>query len=102
MVYGSSDHIVPYGGGVVPVGAPIAVWPIERTVAFYRRLNGCVDPSERTLAPGQLAHRVEIERSIACAGGAVVLYRVVGGGHERWPDLNIAQVLLDFFRDKAR
>lgn len=102
MVHGTSDRIVPYNGGVVPVGAPIPVWPAERTVALFRQRNGCPGPAERTLLSGQLAHRVEIERSISCAGGPVLLYRVAGGGHERWPDLNVGRLFLDFFRDKVR
>jgi polyhydroxybutyrate depolymerase len=102
MVHGSADRTVPYSGGVVPVGAPVAVWPTERTVAFFRGLNGCIEPGERSVAPGQHTHTIEIERSIKCAGGPVVFYRVVGGGHARWPDLNVGQLLLDFFSNKAR
>jgi polyhydroxybutyrate depolymerase len=102
MVHGSADRTVPYGGGVVPVGAPVAVWPTERTVAFFRGLNGCIGPNEQTVAPGQHTYTIQIERSIKCGGAPVVFYRVVGGGHARWPDLNVGQLLLDFFRDKAR
>jgi polyhydroxybutyrate depolymerase len=102
MVHGTSDRIVPYNGGVVPVGAPIPVWPTDRTLTFFRKLDGCVEPPERALVPGQLAHKVEIERSTPCVGGAVLFYRIVGGGHERWPDLKVGQLFLDFFRDKTR
>jgi polyhydroxybutyrate depolymerase len=102
IVHGSADRTVPYGGGVVPIGAPIAVWPTERMVAFFRQLNGCVEPSQPSVAPGQHAYKIEIESSIKCSGGPVVFYRVVGGGHARWPDLNVGQLLLDFFRDKVR
>ena len=102
MIHGSADRTVPYGGGVVSVGAPITVWSTERTVAFFRQLNGCAEPSQLSVAPGQHSYKIEIERSIKCFGGPVVFYRVVGSGHARWPDLNVGQLMLDFFRDKAR
>jgi polyhydroxybutyrate depolymerase len=102
MVHGTADRTVPYGGGVVPVGAPVAVWPSERTAAFFRELDGCVEPPQRSVLPGEHPHTIEIEHSLRCSGGPVIFYRVVGAGHARWPDLNVGQLLLDFFRDKVR
>jgi hypothetical protein len=76
------------------------LWPVERVVSFFRDLNGCTAPAERSVLTGERPQRIEIERSTGCRGGAVTLYRVVGGGHAPPPEAGM--LLMDFFRDKVR
>jgi hypothetical protein len=45
----------------------------------------------------QYPQRIEVDSSSGCPGGAVVLYRVVGGEHEVPVALNVGRRLLDFF-----
>lgn len=100
MIKGTADQIVPHGGGFVANVLP--VWPTERLVAFFHRLNGCDGPLLQSLWSGQHPEKIEIVRPTSCSGGPVVLYRVVGGGHQVPGALNASQILLNFFSDKAR
>jgi len=100
MVNGTADQMLPYAGGQSIRGD--SLWSAERLVGFFRRLNGCAEAAQQSVLPGTHPRRIEIERSTRCSGGPVVLYRIVGGGHDVPPGLNAGQVLLDFFRDKAR
>jgi hypothetical protein len=75
------------------------LWPAERVVRFFRDLNGCTEPAERSVMEGQRPQPIEIERSTRCRSGAVLFYRVVGGGHA--PPAEYGGLLLDFFRNKA-
>jgi hypothetical protein len=52
--------------------------------------------------PVQSPQTIEIERWTTCAGGPVVAYRVLGGGHDVPPAVNSAALLWEFFRDKVR
>jgi hypothetical protein len=45
--------------------------------------------------------RIEVESSDGCAGGVVVLYRMVGGAHEVPRALNVGRLVLDFFRGQT-
>jgi polyhydroxybutyrate depolymerase len=98
MLSGTADQVIPYAGGSSRRGD--GLWPAERLVAFFRGLNGCQDPAERSVLPGQRPHRIEVERSTKCSNGPVVFYRVVGGGHDTPAD--VGTLLMDFFRDQAR
>jgi polyhydroxybutyrate depolymerase len=97
MIKGTADSEVPYAGGLM--NPAVGVWPTDRLVAFLRQLDKCISPSKTSDIAGTL---VEIEDSGNCPGGAVLLYRIHGGGHETPPLPNAAQLLLDFFRDKVR
>jgi polyhydroxybutyrate depolymerase len=97
MIKGTADSVVPYAGGLM--GPGVGVWPNDRLVAFLRQLDQCKSPPKTSDIAGTL---VEIEDSGNCAGGAVLLYRIFGGGHETPPLPNTAQLLVDFFRDKVR
>jgi len=99
-VSGTADPALPYAGGQSIRGD--ALWSVERLVGFFRRLNGCTEAAQPSVLPGAHPQRLEIERSAKCAGGPVVLYRIVGGVHDVPAGLQAGQLLLDFFRDKAR
>jgi polyhydroxybutyrate depolymerase len=104
MINGTADQVLPYDGGssappdrAFPSGT-FNVWSTERLVDFFRWLNICVAPPERSVAPGWHPQKVEIEQSMQCGGGPVISYRVVGGGHAVPADLDVGQLLLNFFR----
>ena len=107
MINGTADNVMPYGGGlgILPnsnVRGVYSVWPAERLVAFFRQHNGCAEPAEKSVFPGQDPQKVEVERSTKCSGGPVHFYRVVGGEHNlRLQAPNASQLLLDFFRGSA-
>jgi polyhydroxybutyrate depolymerase len=105
MINGTDDRVLPYRGlpyeGERSVPSDI-LWPTQRLVAFFSQLNGCAEPDQQSVLPGQQAHDIVIERSTRCLGGPVILYRIVGGGHEVPAKLNASLTLLDFFRDKMR
>ncbi len=95
MINGTDDRILPYKGERSPRGD--ILWSAQRLVAFFSDLNGCAEPDQELVL-----HDIVIERSTRCAGGPVIFYRVVGGGHDLPPALNTSKTLLDFFRDKTR
>jgi polyhydroxybutyrate depolymerase len=94
MVHGTADQVIPYAGGQTIRGD--TVWPAERLVGFFRRLNGCTEAPMQSVAM-QYPQRIEVDSSTGCPGGAVLLYRVLGGGHEVPAALNVGRRLLDFF-----
>jgi polyhydroxybutyrate depolymerase len=98
MIRGTADQIIPDAGGLTVRGD--RVWATERLTGFFSRLNGCTGPPIRAVA-AQSPQRIETETSSACTGGPVVLYRVVGGGHEVPPVLNAGSLVLDFFREQT-
>jgi polyhydroxybutyrate depolymerase len=100
MVKGTADPIVPHAGGLVANVLP--VWPTERLVTFFLRLNSCNGPAQEAIFPGQHLQKIEIDRWTKCAGASVVLYRIVGGGHSVPPTFQVGEALLDFFQDKVR
>jgi polyhydroxybutyrate depolymerase len=102
MINGTDDQIVPYAGGPVQPGGLFNAWSTERLVAFFRQLNGCAGMAEQSLLANTGANKIELARSRGCAGAPVEFYRVIGGGHSLPPELTTGQLLLDFFRDKAR
>src|SRR5262245_5998755 len=100
MVKGTADPIVPHAGGLVANVLP--VWPTERLVTFFLRLNSCSGPAQPAIFPGQHPQKIEIDRWTKCAGAPVVLYRGVDGGHVVPPTFQVGDVLLDYFQDKVR
>jgi poly(3-hydroxybutyrate) depolymerase/tetratricopeptide (TPR) repeat protein len=95
MIRGTADQTIPDAGGLTVRGD--RVWSTEQLTGFFRRLNGCTEPPLRSVA-AQSPQQIETETSSVCTGGSVVLYRVVGGGHEVPPVLNAGSLVLDFFR----
>jgi polyhydroxybutyrate depolymerase len=91
---GTADQVIPYEGGQTIRGDN--VWPTERLAGFFRRLNGGTGAPIQSVAM-QNPQRIEVDSSTGCPGGAVVFYRVVGGGHEVPVALNVGRRLLDFF-----
>jgi poly(3-hydroxybutyrate) depolymerase/tetratricopeptide (TPR) repeat protein len=107
LLNGTADQLIPYGGGTVggmdgtPGRGVFAVWPAERLVEFFRRLNGCTDPAQLSVVAVQSREQIHLERSAGCAGAPVEFYRVVGGGHNANPTgLDVGQALLTFFSGK--
>ncbi|WFU73160.1 PHB depolymerase family esterase [Bradyrhizobium sp. CB2312] len=86
IMNGTADPLVPYEGGRgSSYFAADGFWSTEETLAFWRKLNGCViDDGEVTDLPGrETADQSTVTRiSSRCPSGHdVVLYRVNGGGH---------------------
>ena len=100
MVKGTADPIVPHAGGLVANVLP--VWPTERLVTFFLRLNSCNGPAQQAIVPGQHLQKIEIDRWTKCAGAPAILYRIVAGGHSVPPTFQVGEALLDFFQDKVR
>jgi polyhydroxybutyrate depolymerase len=97
----TEDPKVRYEGSNGPKGG---LWSTERTVGFFRQLNGCADqPNESRLpSPEQDASGVTLMQWTACRGAPVTLYRIEGGAH-RIPESSFAaDALWSFFRDKSR
>jgi polyhydroxybutyrate depolymerase len=99
ILSGTADQLIPYGGGRTIRGD--IVWPAERLVAFFRRLNGCSEPVLTSAVWSAQPQSIDVEFSGRCAGGPVAFYRVAGGSHTV-PEALGAGLLLDFFVDKIR
>ena len=109
MYNGTADPIMPYNGG--NTGAGLKVWGTERTITFFRRLNGCTKAprrSEMAQSDWGGTPSIVIDRWTDCSGAPIVLYSVAGGGHHApggpaagMSGFNAAQMLWDFFRDKT-
>ncbi len=102
LINATADPIIPYDGGMVQPGSAFGAWPAERLVGFFRELNGCAATSEQSVLPGKTRHRIEVMRWNRCAGAPVVFHRVIGGEHAALWQLDVGQLLVDFFRDKVR
>ena len=100
MINGTDDRVLPFRG--VRTAQGDILWSTERLVAFFNGLNGCAEPAQLSAPAGLPMQNVVIEHSTGCVGGPVVLYRIVGGGHDIPAALKASQTLLDFFRDKMR
>lgn len=100
IMNGTDDRVLPYRGERGMHGD--ILWSTQRLVGFFRALNGCAGPAQQSVLPDTLTHKIVIERSTGCSGAPVVLYSVVGGGHELPPALNANRALLDFVHDKMR
>ena len=90
MFNGTADPLVPYGGGRVRGFPRFAgdVMPVESTLTYFARRDGCTGLSTTT----RVTHRDASDNSqvehVAFSGcpasAAVELYRIAGGGHT-WP-----------------
>ncbi|MET4388669.1 polyhydroxybutyrate depolymerase [Bradyrhizobium sp. F1.4.3] len=86
IMNGTADPLIPYEGGRgSSYFAADGFWSTEKTVAFWRQLNGCEadDASVTDLPDKSPADQSTVTRiSSRCpTGHDVVLYRVNGGGH---------------------
>ena len=82
VINGTADRTMPYGGGRTRAG--FSVWSTDRTLDFFRTLNGCNDVEQRSNLPhwrGRDGTNVVVESWTQCARGPVTLYKIVGGGH---------------------
>jgi polyhydroxybutyrate depolymerase len=92
IMNGTADPLIPYEGGRgSSYFAADGFWSTEKTVAFWRQLNGCEadDGATTDLPDKNLTDQSTVTRiSSRCpTGHDVVLYRVNGGGH-RMPGLS--------------
>ena len=94
-VAGTADPQVPYAGGSVG-GSAVGIPPAIETIEAYATRHACASGP----ASDQPATNVERITYSECADGrTVVLYTVVGGGHE-WaagPEFSATDAILDFF-----
>jgi polyhydroxybutyrate depolymerase len=86
MMNGTADPLIPYQGGRGTSRLAVdGFWSTEKTLAFWRRANGCEAKEE---AATELDDRDKTDQttvtkiSARCPPGRdVVLYRIDGGGH---------------------
>jgi polyhydroxybutyrate depolymerase len=85
-VHGTSDPIVPYGGGEMRGrGGRSTIVSAPALAARWRNLDRCPDPVETSLPDPRDGTSVTRSEAAPCAEGtAVELYTVTGGGHT-WP-----------------
>jgi polyhydroxybutyrate depolymerase len=108
MLNVTGDPMVPFAGGRIgEAGLPSGitnVWPAERLLGFLRTLNGCNEPPEHAVSPTQNPQtpKHDVQRWTRCSGGPVIFHRVAADKHIVPPSLNVAQLLIEFFRDKSR
>jgi polyhydroxybutyrate depolymerase len=86
IMNGTADPLIPYEGGRgTSYFATDGFWSTEKTVAFWRELNGCeTDDADVTDLPDRApADQSTVTRitSRCPRGHDVVLYRINGGGH---------------------
>jgi len=86
IMNGTADPLIPYEGGRgSSYFAADGFWSTEKTVAFWRELNGCeTEDADVTEMPDKApADQSTVTRvSSRCpTGHDVVLYRINGGGH---------------------
>jgi polyhydroxybutyrate depolymerase len=98
MMRGTADTIIPDAGGLT--ARRDQVWPTDRLVDFFRGLNGCAGAPTLSVA-AQSSERIEVASSAGCAGGPVVLYRVIGGTHTLPATPNVSALLLNFFSEQT-
>jgi polyhydroxybutyrate depolymerase len=90
ILNGTTDPLVPYGGGSIGFGGDNLgrVIPTDEALRRWAALNRCVgEPAEARLPDRSPADgtRLQLLSHTQCAGGSrVVLYRIEGGGHT-WP-----------------
>jgi polyhydroxybutyrate depolymerase len=83
LIHGTSDPVVPFGGGSTAKGEMLS---IPETMRFWAAANGCAGPFARhaivSADPGVAVIR---DAATGCkGGGAAEAYLLEGGGHD-WP-----------------
>lgn len=91
IMNGTADPLVPYDGGTITIGKNQRdeVLATTETVALWNKRNGCSQALQKKsiVDSAQDGMHVEITERRGCSGAAVLLYRIVGGGHT-WPSGN--------------
>jgi polyhydroxybutyrate depolymerase len=110
MMNGTADPLIPYQGGRgTSRFAMPGFWSTEKTLAFWRRANGCdtrdadaADLDDRDKADQSTVTRI----SSRCPQGRdVVLYRINEGGHRMpgaFPDARFRRLVDAFFGPQNR
>ncbi len=101
MMNGTADPLVPYQGGRgASRFAKGGFWSTEKTIQFWRRVDGCElqDAGSKDIADRDAADESTVTRiaSRCPPGRDVVLYRVNGGGHRMpgsFPDARFARAV---------
>jgi polyhydroxybutyrate depolymerase len=104
VMNGTIDPLIPYQGGKGTSRFAVeGFWSAEKTLAFWRRVNGCeaqdaasIDLDDRDHSDLSTVTRVE---SRCPPGHDVVLYRVNGGGHRmpsHLPDARFPRIATAF------
>ena len=105
VIDGTADRVVPYAGGPTPAG--FSVWGADRTLALFRKFDGCGDAVQQTKLPhldGPPGTSVVLQRWTQCSAAPVVNYQIIGGGHgvhgDLTGDFNAYGALVTFLRDQ--
>lgn len=123
--HGTDDWLVPYAGGVVPLGAGGQVVSAEGSGWFWVNKNNTDSSPTVTALPDQLPDDGTTVVKYAFSNGdnntEVVFYKIIGGGHT-WPintnlryskvtpsglltechDVDATRLIWDFFKNKAK
>jgi len=108
--HGTEDMLVPYGGGMPFVewttGGTLDFLSVDATMAAWRGINGCAEPSTVTYQSGDST----CVRWAACDGDSEVIRCVAEGAGHTWPgglpvppmgptteDMSATEMMLDFF-----
>jgi polyhydroxybutyrate depolymerase len=110
MMNGTADPLIPYQGGRGTSRFAVAgFWSSEKTLAFWRRANGCEaqDADAVDLGDSDKSDQSTVTRiSLRCPPGRdVVLYRINGGGHRMpgaFPDARFPRLVNAFLGPQNR
>ncbi len=82
VIHGTADPVVPFGGRAGLND------PIDTTVQFWRKLNGCLAEPTVEQIPDRTSDGLTSTRTVygPCEGGSETRYLVVNGGGHTWPD----------------
>jgi polyhydroxybutyrate depolymerase len=89
QIHGTDDTRIRYGGGEGDGFANINGPPVPEVDRFWRRVDGCADPTVDTV-------EAVTTSTAACADGRTVELATVAGAGHVWPDF-ATQSLWDFF-----
>jgi polyhydroxybutyrate depolymerase len=83
LIAGTNDSVLKYDGWIYPAGRQVSV---AETLEYWRVLDGCTDQEGGAFLPHLNPNdrtRIAVIRWTGCRKGtAVVLYKVIGGGHQ--------------------
>lgn len=89
VMHGVKDQIVPYTGGPSPVGFVASAQardfqPVEKTVAFWVKADGCTGGPKASPAG-----EVQMQDWTGCGGGAEVLFYRLASATHTWPGAKV-------------
>jgi polyhydroxybutyrate depolymerase len=102
LIKGTNDEVLPYSGGLIEPEETFLVWGNDRLVSFLKQVNNHPGPPQSSVFPRNIPNTVTIDRWMACSGTLLTVYRVIDGPHIAPTDLNVGQVVLDFFSSPMR